>query len=224
MPRIVQKEALKGSQRSLQFLVNRARDVLDDALRKGLRLTNSESIEWLSPLEVDSFAEYQDDDFLRRLSISPNKRSLKSFWPRGGPVWDGLARTGRGDIVLIEAKAHASEVSSTCQAKPPSRVLIESSLRETARHYGVASPTGWTKGYYQYANRLAHLYLLRELNDLAAWLVFVYFVNDTDMGGPGSARDWQAVIDAIHRQLGVSEDRLRPYVQSVFVDVSSLRT
>ncbi len=35
-----------------------------------------------------------------------------------------------------------------------------------------------TKGFYQYINRLAHLYLLRVLNKIPAYLVFVYFVND----------------------------------------------
>ena len=38
--------------------------------------------------------------------------------------------------------------------------------------------TDWSHCFYQYANRLAHLYLLRESNGLDAFLVFVYFVDD----------------------------------------------
>ena len=30
---------------------------------------------------------------------------LVDFWPRGGTVWDGLARTSRGRRLLMEAKA-----------------------------------------------------------------------------------------------------------------------
>ena len=37
------------------------------------------------------------------------QRSLSSFWPRRGPQWDGLARTGRGDLLLVEAKAHVAD-------------------------------------------------------------------------------------------------------------------
>ena len=44
------------------------------------------------------------------------------------------------------------------------------------------STCDWSGTFYQYANRLAHLYLLHELNDVDAWLVFVYFVGDSRSG------------------------------------------
>ena len=54
----------------------------------------------------------------------------------------------------------------------------------------VTSTTDWTKCFYQYANRLAHLYFLKELNGIDAALVFVYFTGDTTINGrdPSLAR------------------------------------
>jgi hypothetical protein len=222
VPRIAQKKAIRGSQKWLQFLDDTNRQALDGLLRTGLRLNANDRIEWLSPLEEDDYAEYQDEAFLERLSVRLEKRSLRSFWPRRGPVWDGLAKTNRGDIILVEAKSHVSELSSSCQAKQPSLDLIRSSLKETAGIYGAGANADWLNGYYQYANRLAHLYLLRHLNNLPAWLVFVYFVNDVDMNGPESEDEWRLAIETMHAHLGVAQERLRPHVVDAFIDVKAM--
>ena len=110
MGRIVQKRASRGSQRWLQELVEQRSSVLDDAIGLG-------PLEWLSPLADDAFSEYRDQAFIDRLGVDLERRSLASFWPHGGPVWDGLARTAGGASVLIEAKAHVHELtSSLCHA------------------------------------------------------------------------------------------------------------
>ena len=222
MARIIQQMARKGSQYWLQIVVNQMADVLNDKLRRHLRLADSVSITWLSPLVEDGFAEYRDDDFLDRLDVLPLKRSLESFWPRGGPVWDGLARTSRGDVILLEAKSHIPEMLSTCKACPASLRLIQDSLAETAAFYGSSSPDCWPDAYYQYANRLAYHYWLRHLNGIPAWLVFLHFVNDDEMGGPRSEHEWQVAIEAAHDHLGIASVRLRPHVVDVFVDVKML--
>lgn len=220
MSKLAQPPALKGSQKWLQQTVIVEQQTLSNLLRPGLKLDSGNQIEWLSPLADDSYAEYQDESFLERLSVRPEKRTLQSFWPHGGPVWDGLARTSRGDIILVEAKSHISEMVSTCQATEPSLTKIKNSLAETADFYGADSGADWLHQYYQYANRLAHLYLLRELNGLPAWLVFVCFVNDREMSGPGSKAEWQAAMADIHQHLGVKRERLYPHVVDVFPDVS----
>jgi len=220
MSRINQKAAAKGSQKWLQFIVSQCRDLLSDQLRTQLRLQPEDSIEWMSPLAADSYAEYQDKIFLDLLSVRLTKRSLASFWPRGGPVWDGLARTSRGDIILVEAKSHVLEMNSECRAKPQSLKLIKDSLASTAEFYGARSLENWTRRYYQYANRLAHLHLLRNLNDIPAWLCFVYFINDSEMAGPKSEAEWRSAIRAVHEYLGISEERLPLYVIDNFVDVA----
>ena len=224
MPRLVQKPAHKGSQRWLQELVNRRADLLDNLLLPRLGLNGNDVINWLSPLEADGFSEYRDEAFLELLSVHLEKRSLNSFWPPRGPVWDGLGLTTRGDVILVEAKAHISELSSSCQANQRALTSIQSSLAEAAKFYGASPTADWSKRYYQYANRLAHFYLLRELNGIPAWLVFIYFVNDFEMTGPESVREWLSAIEAVHTHLGVKREQLEPYVVDVFFDVTALNS
>lgn len=221
MPRVAQKKAIKGSQKWLQELVSRYQQLLNDTLRPRLQLGANDTITWLSPLEEDEYSEYQDDAFLKRLSVQLDNRSLNSFWPRGGPVWDGLAKTSRGDIILVEAKSHISELVSSCQAGPQSLKLIQDSLEETAEFHNATSPENWLHGYYQYANRLAHHYLLRHLNGIQAWLVFIYFINDYAMVGPESLLDWQSAIEAVDTHLGINRTGLEPYIIEVFLDVTT---
>jgi hypothetical protein len=220
MPRIIQQRAVKGSQKWLQELINRNADIFDNLLLPRLQLWHNDTIRWLSPLEEDDYAEYQDETFLERLSVRLESRSLSSFWPSGGPVWDGLGKSSRGDIILLEAKSHISELASSCRACSPSLSLIEDSLADTAAFCGAAFTADWLKGCYQYANRLAHLYLLRHLNGIPAWLVFVYFVNDFEMAGPQSTTEWQSAIRRTNDHLGISPDRLCPYVIEAFLDVA----
>lgn len=222
MSRSTQNKAIRGSQKWLQEFVNRYPELLNDTLWPRLHLGADDTIEWCSPLEEDGYAEYQDEAFLKRVSVSLEKRSLNSFWPCRGPVWDGLARISRGDIILVEAKAHVSELTSSCQAGPQSQKLIRDSLAETAEFYNATSPQNWLHGHYQYANRLAHHYLLRHLNGIQAWLVFIYFINDCTMLGPDSVRGWQSAIEAADGYLGITRTRLEPFVVNVFLDVTTI--
>lgn len=222
MPKIVQPKALKGSQRWLQNLVNNRPELLADALRPRLGLSRDISISWLSPLESDDFAEYRDRAFLKRIGISLQHRALRTFWPSSGPQWDALGKTNRGDILLVEAKAHIGELKSDCVAGTSSLTLIQRSLAEAGRYFESTTTTEWSKTYYQYANRLAHLYLLRELNRLPAWLIFLYFINAEDVDGPKSVDAWQLAIETVHNHLGITPGHLGPYVIDVFMDVTKL--
>lgn len=221
MARVIQNKATKGSQRWLQELVNRSPELFNYSLRPLLGLTANDSITWLSPLESDDYAEYRDDDFLELLSIHLENRKLRTFWPSGGPQWDALGKTSRGDVLLVEAKAHISEFASNCQASPSSLELIQKSLTAAGRFFGAASLAAWPQGYYQYANRLAHLYLLRKLNDIPAWLIFLYITNAEDVAGPTSAEEWHSSIEAVHAHLGITQSQLGPHVVDVFFNVAS---
>jgi len=221
MARITQQEATKGSQYWLQKLVNNRPELIDRVLRKKLELNTRYNINWLAPLRTDHFAEYKDEAFLKLLSVNPEIIPLYSFWPHGGAVWDGLGKTDRGDILLVEAKAYASELKSDgCLAIPPSLDLIKRSLDEASKFFGAKSSENWTGQYYQYANRLAHLYFLRKLNNIPASLIFIYFVNAVEMNGPKSIQEWQPAIEDIHKELGIDSARLAPYVVDIFIDVT----
>ena len=221
--------APRGSQRWLQLVVNRSPKLIDVAIREALGLCQDETIEWLSPLESECFREYQDKAFLKRLGIAPRQLSLKlkHFWPKRGPVWDGLAKTSCGRLLLIEAKANIPEFdSSPTAASGESRRKIEDALQKTKDFLRVSSKTDWTRCFYQYANRLAHLYFLRELNKVDAALVFIYFVGDTTAGkAPVSREGWEAAIELANNHLGIRPNSpwMSGNVADVFIDVDDLR-
>jgi len=179
MSRYVQKEGTKGSLRWIQEFVNDRAGELDRIIAKASQGRITTPIEWRSPRRDDDLAEYRDEAFLDLLGLALTRRPLEDFWPRQGPQWDALGRTGSGQSILVEAKANIPEVISPATAAgDPSRSRIEAALGETAAFLGVRSSCDWTGTFYQYTNRLAHLYLLSELNEVDAWLVLVYFMNN----------------------------------------------
>jgi hypothetical protein len=167
------------------------------------------AIDWLSPVATDNFAEHRDEASLGKLSLKHLAPALKAFWPARGPQWDGLARTDRGDLLLIEAKAHVAETCSpACQASPASLSRIVAALDRTKERFGATSSADWTRLFYQTANRLAHLDWLRNDCGTPAWLVFVEFVGDADMGGPMSAEGWEAASVLTRNAMGLA--RMHP--------------
>ena len=222
-----EKSALRGSKRWLQLAVNRCPNIIDEAIAKAINLEHSETINWLSPLETDAFTEYQDHAFLKRLGINPQHRQLEDFWPPQGPVWDGLAQTSGGRYLLIEAKANIPEFdSSPTNATKGSLRKIRKALDETRAFLKVRSKTDWSMCFYQYANRLAHLYFLRELNKVDAAMVFIYFVGDTTVLGkdPVSREGWQTAIGLATHHLGIRSQSpwIHNNVVDVFIDISDL--
>jgi hypothetical protein len=220
MSRFPQKTATRGSQKWLQRLVNQAPHVLDRAVAHELSLSRTDKIAWLSPRADDAHAEYRDEAFLGKLGVKLERASLASFWPTRGPQWDALGRTSRGEPLLIEAKAHIPELrSKACEATGTSLRTIRTSVDRVKRAIGSRAAADWCDEYYQYTNRLAHLHLLRNLNQVPAFLVFVYFVNDTDMRGPQTAEEWAGALRLVHTQLGIDDRRLTKAFGSAVVDV-----
>lgn len=223
MARMAQGRAEKGSQKWLQMLVNEYPELVNRELREMLRLGPGDVIQWLSPLEDDGYAEYTNAQFLDRPGVTLEAVSLKSFWPRSGPRWDGLARTDRGDLILVEAKAHIAELASgPTKASGKSLAKIRESLAQVKQVYGSRSGADWTICFYQYTNRLAHLYLLRELNDLPAYLLLLCFINDEEMEGPATTSEWEGALELLDSHLGVRRHRLSGSVLHVCIDIQAL--
>jgi hypothetical protein len=223
---MMQKEHVretKGSQYWIRRAVNGHTDILRNELKDRLSLGESDNIEWVSPLENDEYREYADDLFLEKLGIELKSKPLRQFWPKGGPRWDALGKTSKGQLLLIEAKAHISEIlSPRSGAQEKSLTLIKNSLDETRHFLGATSKSDWTQTFYQYTNRLAHLYLLRELNGFDAWLVFVHFLNAADVEGPATKEEWVGAISLMHSYLGINNHKLSPYVIDLFIDTNRL--
>ena len=150
----------RGSQRWLQVAVNRCPEVFDRAVAGAIGLAPGETLEWVSPLESDAFREYRDQEFLDRLGVALNSRPLAEVWPRGGPWWDGLAWTSEERSVL---KANIPEFDSDPSGASPALLhRIQAAFAETKAFLQVRSEAGWSRRFYQYASRIAHLYLLGD--------------------------------------------------------------
>ena len=223
MSRIPQHLAANGSQKWIQKLINEKPDLLNSPLRTQLDLPDTEKITWLSPIADDEYAEYQDQDFLDLLGIKLINVPLSDFWPSRGPVWDGLGKSDSGNVFLVEAKSHISEVlSPKTGAGEKSLRQIKKSLHETKTFLHSNSEHDWSSVFYQYTNRLAHLYLLRALNEVPAYLIFLYFVNDKHMDGPRSVDEWIGALSLLKSYLGVGRHRLDRYVAEIFIDVKAV--
>jgi hypothetical protein len=145
-----------------------------------------------------------------------------------GPQWDALGRTSRGEPLLVEAKAHIPELlSPPCQAAGHSLSVIKASLDRVKRALGSRASADWCMTYYQYTNRLAHLYFLRTLNQVPAYLVFLYLIGDDDMHGPKTAEEWAGALRLVHAQLGIDDERLHKAfggaVVEIFIDVADIK-
>jgi hypothetical protein len=202
--------AFAGSQLQTQLYVNRRPELLQARISEALPELVDAQLHWVSPLAVDGYREYQDRAFLEQLGLGEHAEALPEFWPRGGPVWDGLALValtdGRHGVLLAEGKSYPAELyGSGTQAKAhsASRELIERSLRQTQERLGIASSSAsWTGRLYQTANRLAHLLWLRE-RGIPAWFVHLLFTGDPH--GPTSADAWTAAVRDADEALGLPE-------------------
>lgn len=209
-----------GSLLDIQILVNNFPDLLTNKIRSEIGIS-SESIDWVSPRRDDDFAEYRDNGFLNKLGITSLKTN--SFWPNNGPQWDALGRGNTSEYFLVEAKAHVPEiVSSPTKASPKSLKLIKQSLDSCKEYLNIGNPTNWAGTFYQYTNRLTHLYFLRTVNRQPAFLVFVYFVGDKSVSGPESIAEWKAALTVLEGSLGLSSHKLKQYIANVFVDVKEI--
>jgi hypothetical protein len=222
MNRYPQRSNGHGSLLDMQIIVNDYPDLLTDKIHKELAIS-SQSIEWVSPLRRDDFAEYRDTGFLDKLGISSLRTPLERFWPARGPQWDALGRGDGREYFLVEAKANVREIlSPPTSASPKSLELIKTSLHSCKEYLRITRPIDWSGVFYQYANRLAHLYFLRVVNKQPAFLVFVYFLGDESVSGPSSISEWRAALTVLEGALGLSSHRLEKYIATVFVDVKEI--
>ena len=222
-------QAKRGSQRQIQFLVNSRQEEFSKQILGLLSLPPlvEAKVQWVSPLAEYGFNEYQDAEFLEKLELNQHSPRLKDFWPPGGPCWDapGVVRgINPQGAVLIEAKSHFSEMQSTCRGRGTSRQKIEKSLALTARSLGVEMNSSWTDQYYQIANRYAHLYFLREVAEVRAWLVNVYFINDQSIEHvqppPRSADEWHEELRRVRERMGLGTKPV-PITADLFMEAVS---
>ncbi len=211
--RQIEGRAIRGSQRQLQDYVNDSSDVLSAAILNCLPVRTRDlgaRIRWVSPLASEKYREYRDADFFSRVGLASFNQELAAFWPNGGPCWDALgvisdpAGRMKPGVILVEAKSHISEIyGSGCQASSLSRSKIEAALEETKRWCGISPESNWLGPLYQSANRIAHLYFLRQRLRTPTWLVNLYFINDPI--APTDHEAWHHAVADVKMQLGIRE-------------------
>jgi len=220
MPRRERPHKTERSEHWLRVAVNENTESLNSKVKRLFAWTSDEEIRWLSPIADDEFAEYYDEEFLDRLGISDLDVPLSKFWPKSGARWDGLARTSSGKIILVEAKAYIEEgVDYRSQAGDESYAKIQAALNAAKSDFGAHKAAPWESPFYQYANRLAHLYFLHRLNGLDAYLLFLYFADAPDVPKPCTVSEWQGAVRLVEKCLGLGthpyQNRLGTIIWSV---------
>ncbi len=223
--RVPQKSrAEKGSQKWIQYLINACPEVLNTRIQEKLASLSGREICWISPLEQDEFAEYRDITFLEKINLPGLSEELQRFWPKNGPQWDALGKTSDGKaIILVEAKANVPELVSFCGAKDKESLqTISKSLAETQRWVNCRDRSiDWEHGFYQYANRLAHLYFLREKAHKEAYLVFLFFLEDSNYIST-SEEAWNSALKLQKKLLGLPTRTLSGKAIDIFLNVKEL--
>jgi hypothetical protein len=195
---------------------------LNRCIRDEFKWRPDDYIEWVSPVKSDGYAEYYDQAFLTRLGLDTLAVPLTEFWPTGGPRWDALAKAGGGKVILVEAKAYIEEVvDGGSRATPGSAAKIAAALARTKAAFGSASAGSWESPFYQYVNRLAHLYFLREINGVDAYLVFLNFADAPDVPEPSSELEWKGADRLIRKCLGIRSHRYRVNIATIVQPVSA---
>lgn len=213
--------AERGSQKWIQDLVNGSSEPLDRAIAGSLTVPIKQPIEWLSPLQITGYAEYRDAAFLECLGLGLHAAALREFWPSSGPRWDALGRSGN-TYFLVEAKANIPELISDCQASAPhSLEKINAAMGRTQQWLGARPHIDWLAGFYQYANRLAHLYFMREIAKVDAYVVFLYILNDPTHIST-SRIEWQGALELQRALLGLGGRSYHDYVINVFLDAAGI--
>lgn len=78
---------------------------------------------------------------------------------------------------------------------------------------GAKQEADWMGGYYQYANRLAHLYFLYILCRVPTWMVFIYFLGAKRTYGVRTRQEWAEGLARIQTSLGLPQEH--PLVQRI---------
>jgi hypothetical protein len=233
--------AMKGSKRHVCWYVNEAPDLLNAALfsaSPSLVAAASAEPKWVSPLAGDAYEEFWNERFLQRLNLlDDHLESFREFWPfkpwvngkvspRGTPHWDALAQVPLGGdrwgAVMVEAKAHRGElVKPNDRSKADARSLdrIRESFAKVRDYYGVAKTIPpWESRYYQFCNRLAHLWWMNERAKVTTWLVWMLIVDDPVWRDRMTAPQWYDAFQTIKSEVGLpAQHRLTDRINVVYL-------
>jgi hypothetical protein len=242
---------VKGSKRHICWYVNHAPEHLNAALFSATTSLAEAAIsapEWVSPLANEGYEEFWNERFLQRLDLlDEHLESFREFWPfkpwandkvnpRGTPHWDAIARVplagGVRGVIMVEAKAHRGELAKPndrSKADEQSLKKIRSSFADVRAYFGIPDQTpAWESRYYQFCNRLAHLWWMNERARVPTWLVWVLTVDDPVWHDRMTAPQWHDVFQTIKSEVGLPpQHRLKDRISVAYLpgapEVADLR-
>lgn len=196
-------------------------------------LLNTTNVTWLD-FNFDKGKEIPDKElmgleFLKEdeLNYENVLKIWKKEWPQRGTVmnWDLVGYTIQNNIktwILVEAKAHLDELENYCKATSSISIeKIKTALSNAAKNNGIviSDEKPWTKRFYQFANRIYVLDLLKR-NGVNAKLINLYFIGDMiskNRKSPKSKNEWQSKIREMEDYLSVNTYDLEVY--ELFLDI-----
>ena len=206
MSNTANEQATKGSKFWIQKIVN------DDSLRTRLEeILNEKSLHWYSPLQAESFKEYQ----LKESKISTGVFGLSreefrikfSFWATNQPHWDAIATSIDGTLYLFEVKAHVKEMNSKISATNPDS--IEKILKSMQTVFAELSENGagnfvsWSEKYYQLGNRLTFLHFINQMTlpKIRRTVLVLLNITNDETYIPTPKEDWIRHYEEVFREM-----------------------
>lgn len=204
-----------GSEFHLLRWLGRHRNEFDRRVKETMNLDN---VFWLD-FKFNSKDEIPDKEIIGLEFLDENKypalfASWRKEWPQTGNSmnWDLVGYTeihGKKTWILVEAKAHLSELKQSCKAKNESLKKIQDALIKVNKNNDITplEINSWTKKYYQLANRIYIIDLLRR-HDIDAILLNIYFVGDMrskNRISPQNIKEWEKKIFDMKNYLRYSE-------------------
>jgi len=124
--------------------------------------------------------------------------------------------------ILVEAKANLTEWISDCKASSPESIeQISKSLEEVSVALKAKPHIDWTRGLFQFANRLAHQWFLKDRCGIDTRLVFLSFTSDSTHL-PHSKDEFIGALKLAETLLGLGTRHLGRRYFHVFIDVNDL--
>ncbi len=220
-----------GSEWQLLRMLGHHREYFFKELRSQLHLPQDSEIHWLDygfdEKKVSGDKEYIKRGFFEKIPEIFTPKIIADidkdrFGIKLNQNWDGIFWVGKV-VYLVEAKAHIKELFSDCQSDNKNSLsVIDGYFKETREFFNISSNNDWKKTYYQMANRVAFLKLLKSHN-VEAKLVNIYFIDgyEKKVKDPESDKyytipnphknpsqeDWEKAITKEEEYLGISKFR-----------------
>lgn len=184
-----------GSKYQLLRMLGWHRRDFNDKVKKALNLDND--IHWLD-FEYDGPC---DKELLNLEFISELNNEWKNYWAcgSGGINWDAVGVTDDGTYILVEAKAHLSEMKNSATGGKRSLENNTARIADFIKKHSVNSTADiWIKNFYQLANRLVITDFLQS-KGYKAKLLYVLFENgfeyNRDKSDSASAKEWDQEME-----------------------------